>query len=262
MLLVILAPLALAGLAFAVPSNRHRPLVLLAGALVHAAGVAALLAAPPAAAAGAWLALDALGKVTLGTTTVLFVATAVYAQGYLRRRADRDNRVLVGGLLVALAAMTTVALSHHLGLSWVAIELTTLTTAPIIYFNRSARSLEAAWKYLLISSLGIALALLGTFFLALSGAGPGGPRSLLVEDLVAAGQTLSGPWVRAAFVFLLVGYGTKMGLAPLHSWNTRTIATKAKLVTPPASSAPRSPGASPYASGFQECSGASPIFVP
>jgi hydrogenase-4 component F len=100
----------------------------------------------------------------------------------------------------------------------VAIEITTLATAPLIYFNHNARSLEAAWKYLLICSLGIALALLGTFFLALSGAAPGGPRSLLVEDLVAAGPALSGPWVRAAFVFLLVGYGTKMGLAPLHSW--------------------------------------------
>jgi hydrogenase-4 component F len=114
--------------------------------------------------------------------------------------------------------MSTVALSHHLGVTWVAMEASTLATAPLIYFNHNARSLEAAWKYLLIGSLGIALALLGTFFLALSGAGPGGPHSLVVEDLVAAGPSLSRPWVRAAFVFLLVGYGTKMGLAPLHSW--------------------------------------------
>jgi hydrogenase-4 component F len=98
------------------------------------------------------------------------------------------------------------------------MEASTLATAPLIYFNHNARSLEAAWKYLLIGSLGIALALLGTFFLALSGAGEGGPQSLFVRDLVAAGPALSRPWVRAAFVFLLVGYGTKMGLAPLHSW--------------------------------------------
>jgi hydrogenase-4 component F len=124
----------------------------------------------------------------------------------------------VGGLLVLLSAMTVVALSQHLGLLWVAIELTTLSTAPLIYFNKTARSLEAAWKYLLVCSLGIALALLGTFFLALAGAGAGGPRSLLVSDLVRAGTLLSSPWVRAAFIFLLVGYGTKMGLAPLHSW--------------------------------------------
>jgi hydrogenase-4 component F len=218
MLFVILAPLALAAVGFATGSNRRRPLALLAGALLHGGGVAALFVAPPPSRAGAWLALDAMGKVTLLTTTVLFVASAVYAQGYLARRSDRDNRVFVGGLLVLLSAMTVVALSHHLGVSWVAMEAATLATAPLIYFNHNARSLEAAWKYLLIGSLGIALALLGTFFLALSGAGPGGPHSLLVEDLVAAGPALSRPWVRAAFVFLLVGYGTKMGLAPLHSW--------------------------------------------
>src|SRR5512139_4026165 len=218
MLFVILAPLALSAVGLAVPSNRRRPLVLLAGALAHAGGVAALFAAPPPAPDGAWLAFDPIGKVTLLTATTLFLASAVYAQGYLSRRADRDNRVFVGGLLALLAAMTTVALSHHLGVTWVAMEAATLATAPLIYFNQNARSLEAAWKYLLIGSLGIALALLGTFFLALSGAAPGGPRSLFVDELVAAGPALSRPWVRAAFVFLLVGYGTKMGLAPLHSW--------------------------------------------
>jgi hydrogenase-4 component F len=218
LLLVILTPLAFAVIGLAVPSNRRRPAVLLAGALVHAAGVVALFTASPAPRPGAWLALDPLGKITLLTTTVLFVAASVYAQGYLARRQDRDNRVFVTGLLGLLGAMTTVALSQHLGLTWVAMEASTLATAPLIYFNHNARSLEAAWKYLLIGSLGIALALLGTFFLALSGAAPGGPRSLLVEELVAAGPTLSRPWVRAAFVFLLVGYGTKMGLAPLHSW--------------------------------------------
>lgn len=218
MLFVIVAPLALAAVAFALPSNRRRPLALLAGALLHAAGVAALFRAPPSAGDGAWLAFDPLARITLLTATVLFLASAVYAQGYLARRSDRDNRVFIGGLLVLLSAMTVVALSHHLGLTWVAMEASTLATAPLIYFNHNARSLEAAWKYLLIGSLGIALALLGTFFLALAGAGPGGPRSLLVEDLVAAGGALSRPWVRAAFVFLLVGYGTKMGLAPLHSW--------------------------------------------
>ena len=218
MLLVILAPLAFAAVALALPSNRTRPWVLLAGALVHAAGVSWLFATAPAPRAGDWLALDAIGKVTLLTTTLLFVASAVYAQGYLSRRQDRDNRVFVGGLLGLLASMTTVALSHHLGLTWVAMEASTLCTAPLVYFNHNARSLEAAWKYLLIGSLGIALALLGTFFLALASSAPGAPRSLFVEELVAAGSALSRPWVRAAFVFLLVGYGTKMGLAPLHSW--------------------------------------------
>ncbi len=218
MLLVILAPLALAVVALGVPSNGPRPRVLLAGAAVHAFGIATLLASPPPLAAGDWLGVDPVAKITLLTTTVLFAAAAIYAQGYLALRSDRDNRVFVGGLLGLLGAMTTVALSRHLGLTWVAMEASTLATAPLIYFNHNARSLEATWKYLLIGSLGIALALLGTFFLALSGAAPEGPRTLFVDELVRAGPTLSRTWVRAAFVFLLVGYGTKMGLAPLHSW--------------------------------------------
>src|SRR5512141_1714643 len=218
MYFLVLAPLALAVLAFADPSPRRRPVMLLAGGLLHLGWLAVLWVHPPAPALGGWLELDALAKVVLATASVLFAVCAVYAQGYLRRRRDRENRAFVGGLLVLLSAMTVVALSQHLGLLWVAIELTTLSTAPLIYFNKSARSLEAAWKYLLVCSLGIALALLGTFFRALSGAGPGGPRSLLIADLVQAGRGLSSPWVRAAFVFLLVGYGTKMGLAPLHSW--------------------------------------------
>ena len=217
-LLVILVPLVLGAMAFAWPENRNRPVLLLVGAAAHAAGLLGLWLRPEPPLLDGFLFLDAAGKVVLTATSALFLACAVYAQGYLRRRDDRDNRVFVGGLLVLLAALTTVGMAQHLGLLWVAIELTTLATAPLIYFNRNARSLEAAWKYLLVCSLGIALALLGTFFLALAGAASGGPRSLLVGDLVRAGPALSKPWVRAAFVFLLVGYGTKMGLAPLHSW--------------------------------------------
>ena len=76
---------------------------------------------------------------------------------------------------------TLVACSHHLGLMWVAIEATTLATAPLIYFNRTPRSLEATWKYLLIGSVGIALALLGSFFLAYASLQAGCEPSLLFE---------------------------------------------------------------------------------
>jgi len=215
---LLLLLLGLAAAAFSWPDNRSRPWLLLVGAAAHSAGMAELWLHPEPPLFGGYLFLDAPGKVVLATVSALFLATAVYSQGYLRHRHDKDNRVFVSGLLGLLAAMTVVGLAQHLGVLWVAIELTTLSTAPLIYFNRNARSLEAAWKYLLVSSLGIALALLGTFFVALSGAGPDGPRSLLLSSLLQAGPGLSKPWVRAAFVFLLVGYGTKMGLAPLHSW--------------------------------------------
>jgi hydrogenase-4 component F len=218
LLLLPLLPLGLALVAFALPVARHRPPVLLLGAALHAALVAAAWIWPPAPRLGGWLALDAAGGLVLSTVSAVFLLSAVYVQGYLASHPTRDNRVFVGALLVLLGAMTTVALAQHLGLLWVVIEVTTLTTAPLIYFRHDALSLEATWKYLLVCSLGIALALLGTFFLAIASAGPGGPHSLLLPDLLRAGPALSRPWVRAAFVLLLAGYGTKMGLAPFHAW--------------------------------------------
>jgi hydrogenase-4 component F len=101
----------------------------------------------------------------------------------------------------------------------VAIEATTLSSAPLIYFHRHHRSLEATWKYLLICSVGIALALLGTFFLASAATTePGKSIPLVLGELIDNARRLDMPWLRVAFLFMLVGYGTKMGLAPLHSW--------------------------------------------
>src|SRR5260370_9221057 len=115
--------------------------------------------------------------------------------------------------------MTLVTLSQQLGLLWVAVEATTLASAPLIYFHRHHRSLEATWKYLLICSVGIALALLGIFFLAVAATSPGSAAvSLVLKDLLSDAPHLSLLWLKAAFVLMLVGYGTKMGLAPFHSW--------------------------------------------
>ena len=123
-----------------------------------------------------------------------------YVAGYLGQEANRratdpeegflfDNApeaVFIGCLLLFLAAMTLVTVSQHFGLLWVAIEATTLASAPLIYFHRHHRSLEATWKYLLICSVGIALALLANFFLgvaATQAAGDGFP--MVLSDLVA-----------------------------------------------------------------------------
>ncbi|MHB8417600.1 MAG: proton-conducting transporter transmembrane domain-containing protein [Myxococcales bacterium] len=217
--LIVLTPFALAGLALVLPPARlPRPILLLAGALLHACAVAEIWVAPPTSPSR-WLGADPLGKIVLTTTSALFLACATYAQGYLRRRPDRDDRVFVAGLLAFLGAMTLAALSQHLGLLWVAVEATTLASAPLVYFDHDARSLEATWKYLLLCSVGIALALLGTFLVGLAAAnGEPAVRSLSLSDLRAGAAGLSPPWLEAAFVFILVGYGTKMGLAPLHSW--------------------------------------------
>ncbi len=219
---LILFPLAMAALTFALPSNRWRPWLLPAGGLGHLVLVAVAIFQPGDGAVlsglGEWLLLDALGKVVLGFLSVLFFLCSLYAPGYLALRPDRPNRVFCANLFAALAMMTLVTLSHHLGLMWVAMEATTLASAPLLYFNHNARSLEATWKYLLIGSVGIALALFGSLFLAYAALKGGLESTLLFDRLIQDAPKLSPPWLHAAFVLLFVGYGTKMGLAPMHTW--------------------------------------------
>jgi hydrogenase-4 component F len=216
--LLVLFPLGLGAAALAIPSEKWRPWLLPAGGAVFLALAASVVAHPPEPLAGGWLQLDPLTRVVLGFLALLFFLLSVYAPGYLALRPQRSNRVFVAALFAFLSMMTLATASQHLGLMWVAIEACTLSSAPLLYFNRNPRSLEATWKYLLIGSVGIALALLGSFFLAYSALKSGQSTSLVFRDLVQEAPFLSRPWLRAAFVVLFVGYGTKMGLAPMHTW--------------------------------------------
>jgi hydrogenase-4 component F len=220
MLILLLTTIPLAGAltAWLIPSNTRRPLVLPVTATLHLLLVLALIVTPPAAATGSWINSDAIGRLFLLEMSVLFTACAFYSVNYLKYRQERDNRVLCMGLQVCLSAMTLATFAHHVGLLWLAIETTTLSMAPLVYFNRNARSIEATWKYMLICSIGIALALLGILFLAYSTIVAGLTPSLLLESLQQNASRLPTVWLNAAFVLMLVGYGTKMGLAPMHTW--------------------------------------------
>lgn len=224
-LVLIPAVAALLALWHRAPARRSAWLVTGAGA--HLLLVAQLWRRPAGSEMSGWLAVDALGLIVLTLVSVLFFLIALYAVEFLRSSSPRGNRAFVSCLLGFLAAATLVALSHHLALLWVGMETTTLTLAPLVYHRHDARSLEAVWKYLVLSSVGIGLALLGTFFLA---AAQTVGRPLVLEDLVANAGTLQPALLRGAFVFLLVGYGTKMGLAPLHSWKPDTYGEAPGLV--------------------------------
>jgi hydrogenase-4 component F len=96
-----------------------------------------------------------------------------------------------------------------------------MASAPLVFYHRDHSALEATWKYLILCSVGIALALLGTFFLAIAAAGGEGTTpQLFVTTLTGPEQAskLTVPWLRGSFIFVLVGFGTKMGLAPMHTW--------------------------------------------
>ena len=215
---LILFPLLAAVLAFFVRSVRFRVRLLPVVGLVHLAAVGFALRAWRTLPANAWVGLDALGGWTLLVIAVLFCVCACYAPGYLALRPERDNRTFVTSFLCFLGLASLLTQARHPGLVWVAMETTTLATAPLIYFNHNRRSLEATWKYLIIGSVGIALALLGTLFVAYAAHMGGLQEPLSFSRLTAGAALLSPPWLRAGFVLTLVGYGTKMGLAPLHTW--------------------------------------------
>ncbi|MDD2272396.1 MAG: proton-conducting transporter membrane subunit [Desulfuromonadaceae bacterium] len=215
---LIILPLIGAATCWLIPFDRLRPKVLSLFSLAHFGITLRLLIVTPPESPGGWFHLDALGKIVLLSTSTLFLVCALYSIGYLFYRQERSNRALCMWLLVCLSAASLVTITHHLGLMWVALETTTISMAPLIYFNRNARSIEATWKYLLICSVGVALALIGLYFLAYATIVARVEPSLLLDDLIRDAGKLSSGWVHAAFVFLLVGFGTKMGLAPLHTW--------------------------------------------
>lgn len=149
---------------------------------------------------------DTLRNFLLILTPVLFVANLAQSFFYLPESSRREsgghmsNSLYYALLFLFFGAMMFSLLASSLPLMWVAIELTTLVSAPLITYHRSRESLEAMWKYLLICSIGIAFALFGT---------------MLVLHAQSTGSVM---WYKAGFAFVLAGYGTKMGLAPFHTW--------------------------------------------
>ena len=226
-ILLLAVPLAAALVALAFPDSREggrRLLLPIAGAC-HLFLVVWLWVGGdgPISRLGPYLHADALGLLFLTLTSGLFLPASLYAVGDMRRYAEKraaagiSERMYVTGLLCFLLSMTAVCLARDMGLLWVAVEATTLATAPLIYFRKSPGALEATWKYLLVCSIGIALALLGTFLMAVA-AGDIGPVTLRIRALATIAASLDPNLLKAAFIFLLVGYGAKMGLAPMHTW--------------------------------------------
>jgi len=217
-LLLIIVPLVGAAVAAAWPSNRTRPWLLPAVGLLHVVLTFWLFLAPPEVAPGSWMAFDPLARSVLPAVSLLFLLCAIYGLTYLRVRGERSNRVFVAGLLAVLGLLSAGHQARHLGLLWIATEAVTIAAVPLLHFNNTPRAFEATWKYLLVGGTGIALSLLGSFCLGYASLHGGGVGDLTFTALTAQGAHLSRPWVLTAWVLLLVGYGTKMGLAPMHTW--------------------------------------------
>ncbi|RMH39242.1 MAG: hydrogenase 4 subunit F, partial [Alphaproteobacteria bacterium] len=121
---------------------------------------------------------------------------------------------------VMMFGMNLALVSNNIGLMWVAVELATLSTVLMVGLYRTPEALEAAWKYFILGSVGIALALFGTILIYMAAQpvlGEGLP-SMIWTNLIGAAPQLDPQMLNVAFVFLIVGYGTKVGLAPFHAW--------------------------------------------
>jgi hydrogenase-4 component F len=227
-LLLIIVPLVGAALAALWPDNRTRPWFLPAVGLAHVILTFWMFINPPAVATNAWLSFDPLARAVLPAVSLLFLVCAAYGVAYLRIRAERPNRVFVAMLLAILGLLSAGHQARHLGLLWITTEAVTLAAVPLLHFNNTPRAFEATWKYLLVGGTGIALSLLGSFCLGYASLYGGGGGDLTFTSLTAQftsltaqSTDLSHPWVNwvlTAWVLLLVGYGTKMGLAPMHTW--------------------------------------------
>jgi len=176
-------------------------------------------------ALGGFFYLDGLSAIILDIVLLLGFLVSVYSVGYLEaefRHGQVDERRLGIYYFLMYAFMFTMMLAltvKNMGMMWIAIEATTLASAFLVGFYNDKLSVEAAWKYVIICSVGIAVALLGIIFLHLSSLSVLNPPQLLDwTALYDQAEALQSPILRLAFIFILVGFGTKAGLAPMHTW--------------------------------------------
>ena len=180
-------PLLAGALALIVKNKTFLRIWLILIATIHLGLVIACWFVQPAGLFYGWFELDSLGKLFLSVASLLFLMAAIYEVGEFRRHEkagthqDGSESIFVACLLFVLATMTLVNIGQHFGALWVAMEATTLVTAPLISFYKGSRALEATWKYLLLCSIGIALALLGNIFLGLSAVGLKSQDPLLIK---------------------------------------------------------------------------------
>lgn len=217
------------------PPARTGPLTLAAwaGGLWSAALLAGALAlARTVLASGAWrgaggiLYVDAFGALLLVLITLVGLLSTLYSVPYMGHELAAGQltpgQVLHYCLWFHLFQLTMVAavVVENLGFLWVAIEATTLVSAILVGFYNRRTSLEAAWKYVILCGVGIAFALLGLVLLYFAGVQAGLPPGEALDwtRLLAAAPRLNPAFVRLAFALALVGFGTKAGLAPMHTW--------------------------------------------
>jgi hydrogenase-4 component F len=175
---------------------------------------------------GPYFHVDDLNNVFIVLTTFVGFTTSVFSGSYIAHEIETGRltptflRFYHSMYQLLMFAMNLALLANNIGVMWVAIELATLTTVLMVGLYRTHEALEAAWKYFILGSVGIALALFGTILVYMA-ARPvigEGPEAMVWTRLLLNAIHFDPALLNLAFVFLLLGYGTKVGLAPLHAW--------------------------------------------
>lgn len=214
---ILIFPIVACLLMFIIRNKAFDCFMVNAYALIHASITTLLAMNIGRESTQPYFVVDNTNLIFLIVLSLVFLMVALYNNGYVKtfNYPDRRIRNYSFMILIFVLAMTGTILSTDLGLAWVLVEATTLSSAYLIYFNKSKHSIEAAWKYVFICSIGIALAFVGIILLNIS---TGSVNTLNFAHLYKYASSFDHVWLKLAFVFMLFGFGAKMGLAPIHFW--------------------------------------------
>src|SRR5471032_1698221 len=221
---VLLIPAVAAALLAVLPGYRLTArLNVLAAFLSFVTAVSLFIVEP---VSGPYLLVDDLNKVFIVLTTFVGFTTSAFSASYIHHEIEIGRltptfvRFYHAMYQILMFAMNLALIANNIGLMWVAIEIATLTTVLMVGIYRTHEALEAAWKYFILGSVGIALALFGTILIYMAAKPEVGEGSdaMVWTILIQHAAKFDPALLNVAFVFLFLGYGTKVGLAPLHAW--------------------------------------------
>ena len=218
---VVAAPAAIAVLVAIAPRRATSPIAVIGAPVVGALAVAlAVTGLRDSPSLGDGIALDAGGGLILGVIAVVGVASVLVSPAYLGTvkssliRPERRARAYFALLYAFWAVLLAIPLAGNLGVAWLLVEASTAPSALLVGFSGRPRALEAGWKYLVLTSLGLGVALLGILILASGAHGGGGGLNWHALSTNTAGAQAA----LAAYVLLLAGFAAKIGWAPVHNW--------------------------------------------
>jgi hydrogenase-4 component F len=223
LLITVLAPAIASGASFVIRSARVAERVNLVSSIIvfiTAVPLTVWSGAGPYRFLNDYVVLDLPGAWVILCTAIVYGLASIYSVGYMRMLGE-DRRLWAFYALFSGFALTILlsAIMNNAGMYWIVIELTTLVSTFLVGFERVPESIEAAWKYIILVSAGISLALLGTVLFYWSGSFVLGPTYDMTWDaLRSAAPRMNSALAILSYLLVLVGYGTKVGLAPMHSW--------------------------------------------